>query len=195
MKLNAQDDGHRQFVMVQIPEEVAKNSEAFNAGYKNICEIGKERIRRAGAKIKSEFGDKAKDLDVGFRVLKLDSSNMEDAFYLPNQMTMESLVSDNIKPDRTSEDLLFQTMLETDVLLSSSISVEHINNKEVFIVRDGYLMACFDEQIDLATVKAIAERKPVFFITRDGSLASDDVADNMEQIFIAISPNTTINVL
>lgn len=195
MKLNAQDHGHRQFVMVQIPEEVAKNSEAFNAGYKNICEIGKERIRRAGAKIKAELGDKAKDLDVGFRVLKLDSSNMEDAFYLPHEMSLESLISDNIKPDRTSEDLLFQTMLETDVLLSSSIRVEHINTKEVFVVRDGYLMACFDEHIDLATVKAIAERKPAYFITRDGSMASDDVADNMEQIFIAISPNTTIKVL
>lgn len=186
---------HNKFVLVQIPEPTDNKSPAFNAGYNNICEIGKERIRRAGAKIKSEFGDQAKDLDVGFRVLKLDSSNMEDAFYLPNQMTMESLVSDNIKQDRTSEDLLFQTMLETDVLLSSSISVEHINNKEVFIVRDGYLMACFDEQIDLATVKAIAERKPVYFITRDGSMASDDVADNMEQIFMAISPNTTIKVL
>ena len=120
---------------------------------------------------------------------------MEDAFYLPHEMSLESLLSDSIKPDRTSEDLLFQTMLETDVLLSSSISVEHINNKEVFVVRDGYLMACFDELIDLATIKAIAERKPAYFITRDGSMASDDVADNMEQIFIAISPNTTIKVL
>ena len=183
------------FVLIQTPEPTDNKSPLFNAGYQNICDIGRERIRRAGAKIKAEFGDQAKDLDVGFRVLKLDSSNMEDAFYLPHEMSLESLLANNIKPDRTSEDLLFQTMLETDVLLSSSISVEHINNKEVFIVRDGYLMACFDEQIDLATVKAIAERKPVFFITRDGSLASDDVADNMEQIFIAISPNTTIKVL
>lgn len=195
MQLNAKDGGHRNFIMIQLPEVINDASEAFKAGYKTICEIGKERIRRAGAKIKSEYGEQAKDLDVGFRVLKLDSSNMEDSFYLPNQMTMESLISDNIKPDRSSEDLLFQTMLETDVLLSSSIRVEHINNKEVFVVRDGYLMACFDEHIDLATVKAVAERKPVYFITRDGSLASDDVADNMEQLFMAISPNTTIKVL
>ena len=186
---------HNKFVLVQIPEPTDNKSPAFNAGYKNICEIGKERIRRAGAKIISENVDESKDLDVGFRVLKLDSSNMEDAFYLPYEMSLESLLSNNIKPDRSSEDLLFQTMLETDVLLSSSISVEHINNKEVFVVRDGYLMACFDEYIDLATVKAIAERKPAYFITRDGSMASDDVADNMEQIFIAISANTTIKVL
>ncbi|MCI6864407.1 site-specific DNA-methyltransferase [Anaerobiospirillum succiniciproducens] len=195
MQVNAEDNGHRKFILVQIPEHTLDNSPAYKAGFKNICEIGKERIRRAGAKIKAELGDKAKELDIGFRVLKLDSSNMEDAFYLPHEMSLESLISDNIKPDRTSEDLLFQTMLETDVLLSSSIGVEHINNKEVFVVRDGYLMACFDEHIDLATVKAIAERKPAYFITRDGSLASDDVADNMEQIFMAISPNTTIKVL
>ena len=117
----------------------------------------------------------AKDLDVGFRVLKLDSSNMEDAFYLPHEMSLESLLSDNFKPDRSSEDLLFQTMLETDVLLNSSIRVEHINTKEIFVIRDRYLMACFDERINIASVKAIAERKPAYFITRDGSLASDDV--------------------
>ena len=195
MQLNTTDSGQRKFIMIQLPEVIDEASEAFKSGYQTICEIGKERIRRAGAKIKSEFEDQAKDLDVGFRVLKLDSSNMEDVFYLPQEMRLESLLSDNIKPDRSSEDLLFQTMLETDVLLSSSISVEHINNKEVFVARDGYLMACFDEYIDLATVKAIAERKPVYFITRDGSMARDDVADNMEQIFMAISPNTTIKVL
>ena len=195
LSANAADCGARKFVMIQLPEELDSDSEAFKAGYKTICDIGKDRVRRVGEKIKAELGDKAKDLDVGFRVLKLDSSNMEDVFYLPQEMRLESLISDNIKPDRTSEDLLFQTMLETDVLLSSSIRVEHINNKEVFVVRDGYLMACFDEHIDLATVKAIAERKPAYFITRDGSMASDDVADNMEQIFMAISANTTIKVL
>ena len=130
LKANADDDNKRKFIMVQLPEVIDNASEAFKAGYRTICDIGKERIRRAGSKIRSDIGAKAKDLDIGFRVLKLDSSNMEDAFYLPNLMTMESLVSDNIKPDRTSEDLLFQTMLETDVLLSSSIMVEHINNKE-----------------------------------------------------------------
>ena len=195
MHMNAKDGGSRKFIMVQLPEEIDSKSEAYKAGYRNICEIGKDRISRAGAILKSEYGEQANNVDVGFRVLKLDSSNMEDAFYLPHEMSQESLVPDNIKPDRKSEDLLFQTMLETDVLLSSSISMERINNKEVFIVRDGYLMACFDEHIDLATVKAIAERKPVYFITRDGSLSSDDVADNMEQIFLAISANTTIKVL
>ena len=195
MHMNAKDGGSRKFIMVQLPEEIDSKSEAYKAGYRNICEIGKDRISRAGAILKSEYGEQANNVDVGFRVLKLDSSNMEDAFYLPHEMSLESLISDNIKPDRSSEDLLFQTMLETDVLLSSSISMERINNKEVFIVRDGYLMACFDEHIDLATVKAIAERKPVYFITRDGSLSSDDVADNMEQIFLAISANTTIKVL
>ncbi len=195
IELNSIEGFNRKFIMVQIPAAIDEDSLSFKAGYKTICEIGKERIRKAGAQIKSEFGDQAKDLDVGFRVLKLDSSNMEDTFYIPNHVNRNSLVSDNIKQDRSSEDLLFQTMLETDVLLNSSIIVEHINNKEVFIVRDGYLIACFDEYIDLATVKAIAERKPVYFITRDGSMARDDVADNMEQIFLAISPNTTIKVL
>ena len=207
---NIRNNKKGKYILVQVQEEILSDNRASKRTDKRnaaaavlselgrkavITEIGKERIRRAGTQIKSEFGDLATDLDVGFRVLKLDSSNMEDVFYLPQEMRLESLITDNIKPDRTSEDLLFQTMLETDVLLSSSISVEHINNKEVFVVRDGYLMACLDEHIDLATVKAIAERKPAYFITRDGSMASDDVADNMEQIFMAISANTTIKVL
>ena len=161
MQLNAEDGGHRKFIMVQLPEACDEKSEAYKAGYKNICEIGKERIRRAGRKIKEEAGLTAQDLDIGFRVLRLDSSNMQDVYYTPAAMAAGSLLditTDNIKPDRTPEDLLFQVMLELGVLPSSTIVETVIDGKAVFDVADGFLLACFDSGVTTETVTAIAKR-------------------------------------
>lgn len=197
MKLNAEDGGKRKFIMVQLPEETDEKSEAFKAGYKNICEIGKERIRRAGKKIKEEVGLTAQNLDTGFRVLKLDSTNMKDVYYNPNdyEATLFASLADNIKADRTPEDLLFQVMLDLGVLLSCKIEEEEINGKKVFNVADGYLFACFDENVTAETVKAIAMQKPYYFVMRDSSLADDSVATNFEQLFATYSPDTIRKVL
>lgn len=197
MQLNAEDGGHRKFIMVQIPEETAEKSEAYKAGYKTICEIGEERIRRAGKKIKEESPLTTADLDIGFRVFKVDSSNMEDVYYRPadyNQGQME-LFADNIKPDRTPEDLLFQVMLDLGILLSSDIQETEIAGKKVFSVADGYLIACFDAEVTEETVKAIAQKQPVYAVFRDSSMASDSVATNFEQIFETYSPRTQRKVL
>jgi len=197
MQLNAEDGGHRKFIMVQIPEETAEKSEAYKAGYKTICEIGEERIRRAGKKIKEESPLTTADLDIGFRVFKVDSSNMEDVYYRPadyNQGQME-LFADNIKPDRTPEDLLFQVMLDLGILLSSDIQETEIAGKKVFSVADGYLIACFDKDVTEETVKAIAQKQPVYAVFRDSSMASDSVATNFEQIFETYSPRTQRKVL
>ena len=195
MKLNATDNGKRKFIMVQLPEEVPVDSEAFKAGYKNICEIAKERIRRAGAAIKKEMGELTCTVDTGFRVLKLDSSNMEDTFYKSQEYTQASLFEDNIKSDRTSEDLLFQAMLETGALLSETIEVSEFNNKQIFNVANGYLIACFDQDLDLDTITYISKLNPVYFLCRDASLLSDSVADNIDQVFKAYSPDTICKVL
>ncbi|MBQ7689877.1 MAG: site-specific DNA-methyltransferase [Muribaculaceae bacterium] len=196
MQLNAEDGGHRKFIMVQLPEVTDENSEAYKAGYANICEIGKERIRRAGKKIKAEHPE-AKDLDIGFRVLRLDSSNMEDVFYLPKDTVQADLFSsvDNVKTDRSSEDLLFQIMLELGISLSSKIESEHIHGKEVYFVEQDFLIACFDEGINEDTITAIAKRKPQYFVMRDNSMATDNVADNFDQIFRAYSPDTICRIL
>lgn len=197
MQLNAEDGGHRKFIMVQIPEETAEKSEAYKAGYKTICEIGEERIRRAGKKIKEESPLTTTDLDIGFRVFKVDSTNMEDVYYRPadyNQGQME-LFADNIKPDRTPEDLLFQAMLDLGILLSSDIQETEIAGKKVFSVADGYLIACFDKEVTEETVKAIAQKQPVYAVFRDSSMASDSVATNFEQIFETYSPRTQRKVL
>lgn len=197
MQLNAEDGGHRKFIMVQIPEETAEKSEAYKAGYKTICEIGEERIRRAGKKIKEESPLTTAALDIGFRVFKVDSSNMEDVYYRPadyNQGQME-LFADNIKPDRTPEDLLFQVMLDLGILLSSDIQETEIAGKKVFSVADGYLIACFDKDVTEETVKAIAQKQPVYAVFRDSSMASDSVATNFEQIFETYSPRTQRKVL
>lgn len=194
MQLNAEDGGHRKYIMVQLPEETAENSEARKAGYKNICEIGKERIRRAGKKIKEEHPD-AKDLDIGFRVLKLDSSNMEDVYYTPEQFTQHTLFEDNIKPDRTDEDLLFQMMTELGVSLSAKIERTEIAGKRVWNVDDGYLLACFDEDVNETTITEIARKQPYYFVMRDKSLRSDQVADNFEQIFKHYSKDTIRKIL
>ena len=192
MQLNTEDGGNRKFIMVQLPEQTDPKSEAYKAGYKNICEIGKERIRRAGKKIKEENADKEgiDKLDIGFRVLKLDSSNMQDVYYTPQEFTMNDLFADNVKPDRTAEDLLFQVMLDLGVELSATIEQRTMNGKQVFFVNDNYLVACFDTDITEDTIKAIAKLKPYYFVMRDSSLASDNVADNFDQLFETYSKDT-----
>lgn len=229
MQLNAEDGGNRKFIMVQLPEETDEKSEAYKAGYKNICEIGKERIRRAGAKIKemqkkSVIGEMALDfmqtkmgeesstdiekelkiyekLDTGFRVLKLDSTNMKDVYYNPAEYepSLFSSLEDNIKEDRTPEDLLFQVMLDLGILLSSKIQVRSekvgMRSYSYFDVEEGYLIACFDKDIDEEVITAIAKQKPYYFVMRDSSMANDSVATNFEQIFAAYSPDTVRKVL
>lgn len=195
MQLNAEDGGKRKFIMVQIPEETSEKSEAYKAGYKNICEIGKERIRRAAKKIAEENPD-AK-FDGGFRVLKLDSSNMKDVYYNPEDFYsyfLDNLV-DNIKEDRTPEDLLFQVMLDLGILLSSKIEKSIIGNKKVFNVENNYLIACFDENVTEDVITEIAKHKPYYFVMRDSSMANDSVATNFEQIFASYSPDTIRKVL
>ena len=197
MQLNAEDGGNRKFIMVQLPEETDSKSEAYKAGYKNICEIGKERIRRAGKKIKDESPLTTQNLDTGFRVLKLDSSNMKDVYYTPAdyEISMFDTLADNIKEDRTPEDLLFQVMLDLGVLLSSKIEETTIADKKVFNVADGFLMACFDENVSDETITAVAKQKPYYFVMRDSSMASDSVATNFDQIFATYSPDTVRKVL
>ena len=234
MQLNAEDGGHRRFIMVQLPEKTDEKSEAFKAGYKNICEIGKERIRRAGKKIKAQLMAEGKetrdiaekkaqgnavatskaywidspeyksankqmasDLDTGFRVLKLDSTNMKEVYYNPAEITIDTIMGtvDNIKEDRTPEDLLFQVMLDLGVLLSSKIEKSTIGGKTVFNVEDSYLIACFDDNVTDEVITAIAKQKPYYFVMRDSSMANDSVATNFEQIFAAYSPDTVRKVL
>lgn len=195
MQLNAKDNGNRKYVMIQLPEETDEQSEAHKAGYKNICEIGKERIRRATQKIADENPEVK--FDGGFRVLKCDSSNMKDVYYNPSE-TQQSLFdtyADNIKEDRTPEDLLFQVMLDLGVLLSSKIEETTIAGKQVFNVADGFLIACFDNDVTEETVKAVAEKKPYYAVFRDSSMANDSVATNFDQIFASISPETVRKVL
>lgn len=197
MQLNAEDGGHRKFIMVQLPEVTDEKSEAYKAGYKTICEIGKERIRRAGAKIKEEAGLTAQNLDVGFRVLKCDTSNMKEVYYNPAEYeaSLFSILEDNIKEDRTPEDLLFQVMLDLGVLLSGKIEETTIAGKKVFNVEDNYLIACFDSNVTEETITAIAKQKPYYFVMRDRSMASDSVATNFDQIFATYSPDTVRKVL
>lgn len=197
MQLNAEDGGKRKFIMVQLPEVCAENSEAYKAGYKNICEIGKERIRRAGKKIKDENPLTTQDLDIGFRVLKCDSSNMEDVYYTPREHMdkQQSLFVDNIKEGRDDEDLLFQVMLELDTPLSSKIIKTEIAGKVVYNVAQGHLMACFDRDVTDEVITAIAKEMPSYFVMRDSSQADDSVAINFEQIFNTYSPQTVRRVL
>lgn len=199
MQLNAEDGGNRKFIMVQLPEKTDEKSEAYKAGYKNICEIGKERIRRAGKKIKAEHPE-AKDLDIGFRVLKLDSSNMKDVYYTPSQVTQTDLFdsAENIKEDRLKndgEDLLFQVMTELGISLSAKIEKVDIDGKAVWSVDGGYLLACFATALDEGTITAIAKRKPYYFVMRDAGLANDNVADNFDQLFQYYSPETIQRIL
>lgn len=202
LKMNALYGGNRKFIMVQLPEKTDPNSEAYKAGYPNICEIGKERIRRAGKKIKEENKDKeAIDrLDTGFRVLKLDSSNMADVYYTPAETPIEQTLGfeafeDNIKPDRTAEDLLFQVMPECNLPLSSRIEEREIHGKKVYAVDGNYLVACFDRDIDEQVITEIARMQPYYFVMRDASAATDNVLDNFDQIFNAYSKETIRRIL
>ena len=194
MQLNAEDGGHRKFIMVQLPEVCNEKSEAAKAGYKTICDIGEERIRRAGKKIKEETGA---EIDYGFRVFRVDSSNMQDVYYRPADYDQGqlNLFADNIKPDRTPEDLLFQVMLDLGILLSSDIEETEIAGKKVFSVAGGYLIACFDSNITDDTVKEIAKKQPFYAVFRDSGIANDSVMANFEQIFETYSPKTQRKVL
>ena len=197
MQLNAEDGGKRKFIMVQLQEECAENTEAYKAGYKNICEIGKERIRRAGKKIKEENPLTTQNLDIGFRVLKCDSSNMEDVYFTPKEYMdkQQSLFVDNIKKDRSDEDLLFDAILKLDTPLSSKIEKITIAGKTVYNVAQGHLMACFDKNVTDEVITAIAKEMPSYFVMRDSSQADDSVAINFEQIFNTYSPQTVRRVL
>lgn len=191
MKKNAEDGGQRKFIMVQLPEKSASPQ------YDTLCDIGEERIRRAGAKIKEENPMGTADLDVGFRVLKCDTSNMKDVYYTPDELdaSMFDLLTDNIKEDRTPEDLLFQVMLDLGVLLSSKIEETVIAGKKVFRVEGNYLVACFDRDVTNEVIEAIAKQEPIYFVMRDSSLANDSVATNFDQIFATYSPHTVRKVL
>ncbi len=213
MQLNAEDGGHRKFIMVQLPEVTDEKREAYKAGYKNICEIGKERIRRAGQKIRNEQLGIRNDadssslltpnfsLDIGFRVLKCDSSNMKDVYYNPAEYepSLFSSLEDNIKEDRTPEDLLFQVMLDLGILLSSKIQVRSekvgMRSYSYFDVEEGYLISCFDDNVTEEVITEIAKQKPYYFVMRDSSMANDSVATNFEQIFATYSPDTVRKVL
>lgn len=195
MQLNAEDGGKRKFIMVQLPEVCDEKSEAYKARYTNICEIGKERIRRAGKKIVEETGKQ--DLDIGFRVLKLDESNMKDVYFTPEEYKQTDLVDmvSNIKEDRTPEDLLYACMLEWGLELSLPHKVENIAGYNVHIVNDGDLIACFDNRISEEAIKQIADKKPLRAVFRDSSFASDASRVNVGEIFKLKSPNTTIKVI
>lgn len=197
MQLNSEDGGNRKFIMVQLPEKTEEKSEAFKAGYKNICEIGKERIRRAGKKIKEESPLTTQDLDTGFRVLKLDSTNMQDIYYSPKDISQADLFSqvDNVKPDRTGEDLLFQVMLELGATLDSKIETTTVAGKTIYNVAEGYLVACFDPDVTDDVVKSIAQMQPAYAVLRDTSMKDDSTATNFEQIFKTYSPDTVTKIL
>ena len=197
MQLNSEDGGNRKFIMVQLPEKTDEKSEAFKAGYKNICEIGKERIRRAGKKIKEESPLTTQNLDTGFRVLKLDSTNMQDIYYSPKDISQADLFSqvDNVKPDRTGEDLLFQVMLELGATLDSKIETTTVAGKTIYNVAEGYLVACFDPDVTDDVVKSIAQMQPAYAVLRDTSMKDDSTATNFEQIFKTYSPDTVTKIL
>ena len=197
MRQNAEDGGRRKFIMVQLPQKCEKGTVAQKNGFTNICEISKERIRRAGKKIKEDSPLTTQDLDIGFRVLKCDTSNMKEVYYNPAEYeaSLFSSLEDNIKEDRTPEDLLFQVMLDLGVLLSSKIEETTIADKKVFNVEDNYLIACFDSNVTEETIKAIAKQKPYYFVMRDSSMASDSVATNFDQIFATYSPDTVRKVM
>ena len=194
MMLNSESKSNREYIMVQIPAACDRKSEAYKAGYNTICDIGEERIRRAGKKIKEETGA---DIDYGFRCFKVDSSNMKDVYYRPAELKQEEidLFSDNVKDDRTSEDLLIQVMLDLGIMLSSKIEIEDIDGKKIFSVADGYLLACFDKHISEKTVVNIAKRHPFYAVLRDSGMDNDSVATNFEQIFETYSPETVRRVL
>lgn len=195
MKMNAEKQKHCPFIMVQLPEHISEKKK--EQGYETVCEIGKERIRRAGKKIKEESPLTTQDLDTGFRVLKLDSTNMQDIYYSPKDISQADLFSqvDNVKPDRTGEDLLFQVMLELGATLDSKIETTTVAGKTIYNVAEGYLVACFDPDVTDEVVKAIAQMQPAYVVLRDTSMKDDSTATNFEQIFKTYSPNTVTKIL
>lgn len=197
MQLNTEDGGNRKFIMVQLPEKCDEKSEAYKAGYKTICDIGEERIRRAGKKIKEENGMLAQNLDTGFRVLKLDSSNMQEVYYNPSAMTQSLLDStvDNVKSDRTPLDLLFQVMLNLGIELSAKIDEHMVNGKTYYAVNGNDIIACFDDDIDNDVITAIAKQNPLYAVFKDKSFATDSVGINNEQLFKTYSPSTVVKVI
>lgn len=195
MKMNVEKNKHCSFVMVQLPEHISEKKK--EQGYETVCEIGKERIRRAGKKIKEESPLTTQDLDTGFRVLKLDSTNMQDIYYSPKDISQADLFSqvDNVKPDRTGEDLLFQVMLELGATLDSKIETTTVAGKTIYNVAEGYLVACFDPDVTDEVVKAIAQMLPAYAVLRDTSMKDDSTATNFEQIFKTYSPDTVTKIL
>ena len=195
MKMNAEKQKHCPFIMVQLPEHISEKKK--EQGYETVCEIGKERIRRAGKKIKEESPLTTQDLDTGFRVLKLDSTNMQDIYYSPKDISQADLFSqvDNVKPDRTGEDLLFQVMLELGATLNSKIETTTVAGKTIYNVAEGYLVACFDPDVTDEVVKAIAQMQPAYAVLRDTSMKDDSTATNFEQIFKTYSPDTVTKIL
>ena len=195
MQMNVDDGGNRKFILVQVPEETDKKSESYKYGFKNICQIGENRIRSASQKIKKD--NPGSSFDGGFRVLKMDTSNMKNIYYTPDEYeaSLFTSITDNIKEDRNSEDLLFQIMIDLGILLSSKIQTSIIEGKKVFNVAEGFLIACFDENVTEETIKAIAKQKPYYFVMRDSSMKSDSVATNFDQIFATYSPDTVRKVL
>ena len=195
MKMNAEKQKHCPFIMVQLPEHISEKKK--EQGYETVCEIGKERIRRAGKKIKEESPLTTQDLDTGFRVLKLDSTNMQDIYYSPKDISQADLFSqvDNVKPDRTGEDLLFQVMLELGATLDAKIETTTIAGKTIYNVAEGYLVACFDPDVTDDVVKSIAQMQPAYAVLRDTSMKDDSTATNFEQIFKTYSPDTVTKIL
>ncbi|HBD06042.1 MAG TPA: hypothetical protein DCY93_01350 [Firmicutes bacterium] len=195
--LNSQDHGKRKFILVQIPEACSENSKAYEAGYKTICDLGEDRIKKAGKKIKEEAGISAVDLDVGFRVLKLDSSNMTDVYYNPNSMdqSLLDMLVGNVKEDRTPLDLLFQVMLELGVELSAKIEERTIAGKKCFVVNDNDIVACFDNNVTDETIKELAKINSLYAVFKDSSFTNDSSNINCEQIFKSVSPSTIIKVI
>lgn len=195
MKMNVEKNKHCSFVMVQLPEHISEKKK--EQGYETVCEIGKERIRRAGKKIKEESPLTTQDLDTGFRVLKLDSTNMQDIYYSPKDISQADLFSqvDNVKPDRTGEDLLFQVMLELGATLDSKIETTTVAGKTIYNVAEGYLVACFDPDVTDDVVKSIAQMQPAYAVLRDTSMKDDSTATNFEQIFKTYSPDTVTKIL
>lgn len=194
MKLNAEDGGQRKYIMVQLPEKTDETSEAYKAGFKNICEIGKERIRRAAKKIKEETGA---DIDYGFRVFRVDSSNMKDVYYTPDKLKQGDLFDlvSNIKEDRTGEDLLIQVMLELGLQLSLPMETKQLEGKRVHYVAGNSLIACFDDNVPESVIKQIAADQPLRVVFRDSSFADDSARINVEELFKMLSPGTEIQVL
>ncbi len=195
MQLNAEDGGHRKFIMVQLPEPCGEKTEAYKAGYKNICEIGKERIRRAGDKIKAEHPDA--DLDIGFRVFRVDESNMKDVYYHPEAVRQQDLFEQvsNIKEDRTDMDLLYACLLDWGVEIHLQHTQEVVEGCMVHDVDGGALMACFDEQVPVAVVEYMAKKQPLRVVFRDSAFASDAEKINVSEIFKNLSPDTKVKVL